>query len=120
MTMFHKGKRRRRFTAFAQAEPEASSFDSLSELTRIATSFKPARYEPDEHQLETSADREEPRGVTASGGGVAPAHTVSEAPTGERVFYFGCYASATRFDLERKIATPAHSRQEGTHERTER
>ena len=37
--MFHKGKRRRRFVAFAPAE--ASSFDSFSELERIATSFEP-------------------------------------------------------------------------------
>jgi len=113
--MFHKGKRRRRFTAFAQAEPEASSFDSLSELTRIATSFEPPRYEPDDHQLEISADRKEPRGVTASGGGLAPAHTVSEAPTGEKVFHFGFYPSATRFYLDRKIATPAASNQEAIH-----
>ena len=117
--MFHKGKRRRLFIAFAQADPEASSFDSISELTRIATSFEPARFDLDD-QPEASADRDEPRGLKSSGTGPAPAHTVSEAPTGERVFHFGCYASATRFDLERKIATPAHPRQEATHERIER
>ena len=46
--MFHKGIRRRRFVAYAPAEPEASSFDSLSELARIATTFEPVRYEPDD------------------------------------------------------------------------
>ncbi len=45
--MFHKGKRRRRFVAFAPAE--ASSFDSFSELERIATSFEPTLYQPDDH-----------------------------------------------------------------------
>jgi len=118
--MFHKGKRRRRFIAFAPAEPEASSFDRLSELARIATSFEPTRYELDDYKLETSADRDEPRGVKSSGDGLARGHTVSEASTGEKVFHFGCYPSATRFDLERKIATPADPRQEAIHERTER
>lgn len=118
--MFRKSKRRRRFVAFAPAEPEASSFDSLSQFARIATSFEPTRYELDDHKLETSADRDEPRGVKSSGDGLARARTVSEAPTGERVFHFGCYPSATRFDLERKIATPAQPRQEVTQERTER
>ena len=108
--MFHKGKRRRRFIALAQAEPEASSFDSLSEFARIATSFEPTRYELDDHKLETSADRY----------GLARARTVSETPTGEKVVHFGCYPSATRFDLERKIATPADPRQEANHGRTER
>ena len=103
--MFHKGKRRRRFVAYAPAEPEASSFDSLSELERFATSFEPKRYEPDDHELEGSADPEEPRGVKSSGDGLARVRTVSEASTGEKVFYFGCYPSPTRFDLERKIAT---------------
>lgn len=108
--MFHKGKRRRRFIAFAPAEPEASSFDSLSEFARIATSFEPTRYELDDHQLETSADRDEPRDVKTSGDGLASARTVSEASTGEKVLHFGCYPSATRFDLERKIAAPANPR----------
>jgi hypothetical protein len=118
--MFHKGKRRRRFIAFAPAEPEASSFDSLSEFARVATTFEPTRYELDDHKLETSADRDEPRGVKSSGDGLARVRTVSEAPTGEKVFHFGCYPSATRFDLERKIATPAQPRQEAIHERNER
>jgi hypothetical protein len=103
--MFHKGKRRRRYVAFAPAEPEASSFDSLSELERIATSFEPVRYEPDDYEPETSADRDELRGVKSSGDGLARVRTVSEASTGEKVFHFGCYPSATSFDLERKIAT---------------
>ena len=118
--MFHKGKRRRRFIALAQAEPEASSFDSLSEFARIATSFEPTRYELDDHKLETSADRYEPQGLKSSGDGFARARTVSETSTGEKVFHFGCYPSATRFDLERKIATPADPRQEANHGRTER
>jgi hypothetical protein len=101
--MFHKGKRRRRFVAFAPAE--ASSFDSFSELERIATSFEPARYEPDDHEPETFADRDEPQDVKSFGDGFARVRTVSEAPTGEKVFHFGCYPSPTRFDLERKIAT---------------
>ena len=105
----HKGKRRRRFVAFAPAEPEASSFDSLSELARIATSFEPMRYEPDDHELdhepEISADRDEPRAVKSSGDEFTRVRTVSEASTGEKVFHFGCYPSPTRFDLERKIAT---------------
>ena len=42
--MFHKGKRRRRFVAFVQAEPESSSSDGFSELERIAASFEPTRY----------------------------------------------------------------------------
>jgi hypothetical protein len=118
--MFHKGKRRRRFIAFAQAEPEASSFDSLSELTRIATSFEPARYELDDHKPEIFAVRDEPRGAKSPGDELPRAHTVSEAPTGEKVFHFGCYSSPTRFDLERRIATPVRAHQEATHERTER
>jgi hypothetical protein len=118
--MFHKGKRRRRFIGLAQAEPEASSFDSLSEFARIATSFEPTRYELDDHKLETSAERDEPRGVKSPGDGFARARTVSEASTGEKVFHFGCYPSATRFDLERKIATPVQRHQEAIYERTER
>jgi hypothetical protein len=101
--MFHKGKRRSRFVAFAPAE--ASSFDSFSELERIATSFEPTLYQPDDHELETPAYREEPRPVKSSGDEFTRVRTVSEASTGEKVFYFGCYPSATRFDLERKIAT---------------
>ena len=107
--MFHKGKRRRRYIAFAPAEPEASSFDSLSELARFATSFEPKRYEPEDHDLdyepETSADRDEPRAVKFSGGEFTRVRTVSEASNGEKVFHFGCYPSPTRFDFERKIAT---------------
>ena len=102
--MFHKGKRRRRFVAFAPAE--ASSFDSFSELERIATSFEPTLYQPDDHEFEASADRDDgPRSVKSSGDGLARVRTVSEASTGEKVFYFGCYPSPTRFDLEKKIAT---------------
>ena len=103
--MFHKGKRRRRFVAFAPAEPEASSFDSLSELTRFAISFEPKRCEPDDHELEGPADRYEPRAVKFSGDEFTRVRTVSEASNGEKVFHFGCYPSPTRFDLERKIAT---------------
>lgn len=101
--MFHKGKRRRRFVAFAPAE--ASSFDSFSELERIATSFEPTLYQPDDHEFEASADREEPRAVKSSGDEFTRVRTVSEASTGEKVFHFGCYPSPTKFDLERKIAT---------------
>jgi hypothetical protein len=101
--MFHKGKRRRRFIAFAPAE--ASSFDSFSELERIATSFEPTLYQSDDHELEASADREGSRAVKSSGDGLARVRTVSKASTGEKVFYFGCYPSPTRFDLEKKIAT---------------
>ncbi len=101
----HKGKRRRRFVAFAPAEPEASSFDSLPELARIAASFEPVRYEPDDHELEISADRDEPRAVKSSGDEFTRVRKVSEASTGEKVFHFGCYPSPTRFDLEKKIAT---------------
>jgi hypothetical protein len=118
--MFHKGKPRRRFVSFAPAEPEASSFDSLSQFARIATSFEPTRSELDDHKLETSANRDEPRGVKSSGDGLARARTASETSTGEKVFHFGCYPSATRFDLERKIATPAQARQETIYERTQR
>lgn len=118
--MFHKGKRRRRFISFAPAEPEASSFDSLSEFARIATSLEPTHYELDDHKLETSAGRDEPQGVKSSGDGLSRARTVSEASTGEKVFHFGCYPSASRFDLKRKIATPAQPRQETIHERNER
>ena len=100
--MFHKGKRRRRFIAFAPAE--ASSFDSFSELERIATSFEPTLYH-DDHEFEASADREEPQAVKSSGDEFTRVRTVSEASSGEKVFYFGCYPSPTRFDLERKIAT---------------
>ncbi len=59
--MFHKGKRRRRFVAFAPAE--ASSFDSFSELERIATSFEPTLYQLDDHELESAADCDEPGDV---------------------------------------------------------
>ena len=61
--MFHKGKRRRRFIPFAQAEPGASSSDGLSELARIAASFEPVRYELDDRQFEASPDRDEPRSL---------------------------------------------------------
>jgi len=118
--MFHKGKRRRRINAFAQAEPGASSSDGLSELARIAASFEPVRYELEDRQIEASPDRDEPRGAKSSGDGLARAHTVSEATTGEKVFHFGCYPSATRFDLKRKIAMPTDPRQEAIHERTQR
>ncbi len=101
--MFHKGKRRRRFIAFVPAE--ASSFDSFSELERIATSFEPTLYQLDDHELESAADRDEPGDVKSLGDGLARVRTVSEASTGEKVFHFGCYPSPTRFDLERKIAT---------------
>jgi hypothetical protein len=101
--MFHKGKRRRRFIAFAPAE--ASSFDSFSDLERIVTSFEPARYEPDDYEPETTADRDELRDVKSFDDEFARVRTASEASTGEKVFHFGCYPSATRFDLERKIAT---------------
>jgi hypothetical protein len=98
--MFHKGKRRRRFLALAPTASDAPSSDGLLELSRVASSFEPARYELlNDHQPEASSDREE-----------APPsrpHTVSQAPTGEKIFHFGCYPSATRFYFDRKIATPA-------------
>jgi hypothetical protein len=65
--MFHKGKRRRRFIAFTQAEPGASSSDGLSELARIAASFEPVRYELDDRQLAAFPDRDEPRGLKPAG-----------------------------------------------------
>jgi hypothetical protein len=113
--MFHKGKRRRRFIAFAQAKPGASSSDGLSELERIAASFEPVRYELDEYKLEVSPDRDEPRSVKPAVYESARTRTVSEGSTGEKIFHFGCYPSATRFDLDKKIATPADSRNEGTY-----
>ena len=113
--MFHKGKRRRRFIPFAQAEPGASSSDGLSELARIAASFEPVRYELEDRQFEASADRDEPRSVKpAVYEPAARTRTVSEGSTGEKIFHFGCYPSATRFDLDKKIATPADSRNERT------
>jgi hypothetical protein len=112
--MFHKGKRRRRFIAFAPAEPGASSSDGLSELARIAASFEPVRYELEDRQLEASPDRDEPRNLKHSGEQLKRERTVSDASTDERVFHFGCYPSATRFYLDKKIATPADSRNERT------
>jgi hypothetical protein len=112
--MFHKGKRRRRFIAFAQAEPGASSSDGLWELARIAASFEPVRYEVDDRQLEASPDRDELRDLKHSGEQLKRERTVSDASTGERVFHFGCYPSATRFYLDEKIASPADSRNERT------
>src|ERR1700722_6043923 len=112
--MFHKGKRRRRFIPFAQAEPGASSSDGLSELARIAASFEPVRYELDDRQFEASPDRDEPRSVKPAVYEPARTRTVSEGSTGEKIFHFGCYPSATRFDLDKKIAPPADSRNERT------
>jgi hypothetical protein len=112
--MFHKGKHRRRFIAFAQAEPDASSSDGLSELARIAASFEPLRYELEDYKLEISPDRDEPHRFKPAVYEPARTRTVSDASTGERVFHFGCYPSATRFYLDKKIATPADSRNERT------
>lgn len=112
--MFHKGKRRRRFIALAQVEPGASSSDGLSELARIAASFEPVRYELDDRQLEATPDRDEPRSFKPAVYEPARARTVSEGSTGEKIFYFGCYPSATRFYLEKKVAIPADSRNERT------
>ena len=112
--MFHKGKRRRRFVAFAPAEPGASSFDGFSELARIAASFEPVRYELEDRQLEASPDRDEPRNLKPASEQLKRERTVSDASTGERVFHFGCYPSATSFYLDKKIATSADSRNERT------
>jgi hypothetical protein len=112
--MFHKGKRRRRFIAFAPAEPGASSSDGLSELARIAASFEPVRYELEDRQFEASLDRDEPRNLKPAGEELKRERTVSDASNGERVFHFGCYPSATRFYLDKKIATHADSRKERT------
>jgi hypothetical protein len=112
--MFHKGKRRRRFIAFAQAEPGASSSDGLSELARLAASFEPVRYELDEYKLKAFPERDEPRNLRPAGELLQRERTVSDASTGERVFHFGCYPSATRFYPDKKIATPADSRNERT------
>jgi hypothetical protein len=112
--MFHKGKRRRRSTAFTQAEPGSSSSDGLSELARLAASFEPVRYELDDYKLELSPDRDEPRSFKPAIYEPARIRTVSEGSTGEKIFHFGCYPSATRFDLDKKIATPADSRNERT------
>ncbi len=101
--MFHKGKRRRRLIAFAQAEPGAPSSDGLSELERIAASFEPVRYELDNRQLEAEPD--EPRNLKPAAEQLKRERTVSDASTGEKVFHFGCYPSAARFYLERKITT---------------
>jgi hypothetical protein len=120
LSMFHKGKRRRRFIAFTQAEPGASSSDGLSELARIAASFEPVRYELDDRQLAAFPDRDEPRGLKPAGDEPARERVVSEGSSGEKIFHFGCYPSVTRSYLGRKIATPADSRQQAIHERTER
>jgi hypothetical protein len=114
--MYHKGKRRRRFIAwFAQAEPEASSSDGISELARIAASFEPAHSELYDHKLEVSPDSDERQSSKPAGEQLTGARTVSEASTGEKIFHFGCYPSATRFYLDRKITTPAASNQEAIH-----
>jgi hypothetical protein len=112
--MFHKGKRRRRFIAFAPAEPGASSSDGLSELARIAASFEPVRYELEDRQFEAAPDRDEPRSFKPAVYEPARTRTVSEGSTGEKIFHFGCYPSATRFYLDKKIATPADPRNERT------
>jgi|SRR5208282_880438 hypothetical protein len=120
--MFFKGKRRRRFIAFAPAKPEASSSNGLPELARVAASFEPARYELDDRQVEVSPDSAAPRPVKSGGDARAQAATVSEASDGEKIYHFGCYLPAGRFYLERKITTAAKtdSRQDAIHERTER
>lgn len=109
--MFHKGKRRRRFIAFAPAEPGASSSYGFSELARIAASFEPVRYELEDRQLEVSPERDEPRNLKPAREQLKRERTAS---TGERVFHFGCYPSATSFYLDKKIATSADSRSERT------
>jgi hypothetical protein len=114
--MYHKGKRRRRFIAwFVQAEPESSSSDGLTELARIAASFEPARSELYDHKLEVSPDSDERQPLKPAGEQITRGRTVSETSTGEKIFHFGCYPSATRFYLDRKIATPAASNQEAIH-----
>ncbi len=120
--MFFKGKRRRRFIAFAPAKPEASSSNGLPELARVAASFEPARFELDDRQVEVSPDRAAPRPVNSAGDQRAHAATVSEASDGEKIYHFGCYLPSDRTYLERKIATAAKtdSRQETIHERTQR
>jgi hypothetical protein len=104
--MFHKGKRRRRINAFAQAESGASSSDGLSELARIAASFEPVRYELEDRQFEASPDRDEPRSLKPAGDEPARERAVSEGSAGERIFHFGCYPSATRFYLDRRSQPP--------------
>jgi len=104
--MFHKGKRRRRFVAFAPAE--ASSFDSFSELERIATSFEPTLYQPDDHEFEASADREEPRAVKSSGDEFTRVRTVSEASTGEKVFSFRLLPVANQVRPRKEDCNTAH------------
>ena len=115
--MFHKGKRRRRFIAFAQSEPGASSSDGLSELARIAASSEPLRYELDDYELEVSPVRDEPRSFKPAIYEPARTRTVSEGSTGEKIFHFGCYPSATRFDLDKKDRNPPT---DPRNERTER
>jgi hypothetical protein len=114
--MYHKGKRRRRFIEWlAQAEPEISSSDGFSELARIGASFEPARSELYDHKLEVSPDSDERQPLKPAGEQITRGRTVSETSTGEKIFHFGCYPSATRFYLDRKIATPAASNQEAIH-----
>jgi hypothetical protein len=122
--MFFKGKRRRRFIAFAPSQPDASPSSALPEMARVAASFEPARFELDDRPLEVSPDRDAPRPVNSAGHENARAHaaTVSEAPDGEKIYHFGCYLPAGRFYLERKITTAAKtdSRHDAIHQRTER
>jgi hypothetical protein len=113
--MFHKGKRRRRFIELVSTAPDAASSDGLLELSRVAAIFEPARYELlNEHPPEASDDRDEPQRFTPAS---VPARTrtVSETSTGEKIFHFGCYPSATRFYFDQKRATPAASHPEAIH-----
>lgn len=59
--------------------------------------------ELEDRQFEASPDRDEPPSFKPAGDEPGLTRTVSEGSTGERVFHFGCYPSATRFDLERKM-----------------
>ncbi len=104
--MFHKGKRRRRFIAFVPAE--ASSFDSFSELERIATSFEPTLYQPDDHEPETSTDREEPRAVKSSGDEFTRVRTVFRSFDWRESFSFRLLPVANQVRPRKEDCNTAH------------
>ena len=102
--MFHKGKRRLRSSTQADAaseksvlEREDASFHEISELSRVAATFEPARSELDIHQFEFAQYAAEPRSLKRSGDELIRRRKVSEIPAGEPIFHFGCYPSASRF-----------------------
>src|SRR5882724_7121525 len=105
--MFHKYKRRR----FTRSESEkdslqefsGASFPEHSELAQVIESFEPAHSELQQGYFERSSYPAESRNLKAARDELVREATVSEMPTGERTFYFGCYDPKIRFYKERKF-----------------